>query len=68
MEKKQKKKRKYWIGVLIAAPFLLAGAAYLIIAVYFTSHFYFGSFINGMDYTGKTVQEVENVLAQDIQK
>lgn len=64
-----KKRRKILKVVLfISVPFLFFIALYLGITLYFVDHFWFGSYINGTNYTGKTVNEVESAMAEDIHK
>ncbi|MEG1741681.1 MAG: hypothetical protein RR237_02265, partial [Acetivibrio sp.] len=43
-------------------------AAYLFIALYYKDHFQSGTFINHVDYSGKTVEEVEANIASEIAK
>lgn len=57
---------KNWLFFLVPAGVVLA--AYLGISLYFTNHFYFGSVINGSDYTGKTADQVEALMAADIKE
>ena len=54
------------------SPALLAGiltfaivlVIYIGTSIYFTKHFYFGTVINGINATGKTVNEVETEVAK----
>lgn len=50
----------------VIIPLLLIIAGYLGITLYFNSHFMFGSYINGTDYTGKTVGQAEQNMKKDI--
>lgn len=62
--KKLSKKKQAWV---IAGFVLLALATvYLGIAVYFSSHFFFQTTINGVDASGKSVQSVEKMIAAEI--
>lgn len=50
-------------GILV----LLMIAVYLGIGVYYSGRFFPGSTVNGIDVSGKTVEEVENLVANDVQ-
>lgn len=50
------------IGIIIGVIFII----YLGFAIYFTKHFQFGSVINGVNYAGKTVDQVEKHIADNI--
>lgn len=71
MAKKKSKKRKYKkakkivLGILIAYVVLL-GLIYAGGAFYYSKHFYSGSKINGLDSAGKTVEEVEREMEEQI--
>lgn len=52
-----------WILIIVLGV-LLAG--YLFVAAYYHKHFYYGSRINQIDYSGKTVEEVEKSIAEEI--
>lgn len=67
-KRKRKRNKKMKIIIFSLIPVLLLICVYLGITVYFMDHFYYGSYINGTDYTGKTVEEVEAVLAEDVQR
>ena len=62
--KKLSKKKQ----ALVIAGFVLLALAtvYLGIAVYFSSHFFFQTTINGVDASGKSVQSVEKMIAAEI--
>ena len=54
-------------------PFIIAGGIvggllviYLGISAFFISHFYFNTMINGQDFSGKTVSDVEDYLKQQV--
>ena len=54
-------------------PFIIAGGIvggllviYLGISAFFISHFYFNTMINGRDFSGKTVSDVEDYLKQQV--
>ena len=62
-----KKLRKKKQALVIAGFVLLAlTTVYLGIAVYFSSHFFFQTTINGVDASGKSVQSVEKMIAAEI--
>ena len=58
-----KKKVAIAIAALIGIIFAII---YLIFSVYFQSHFLFGTTINGIDCSGKTISEVEVLLNKDV--
>lgn len=55
-------KKKLGLIIGIAAACVLA--VYFGFALYFNSHFYFGSTVNGVNSSGKTVSEVEEALSK----
>lgn len=63
--KKTAKPKKIIIGILIACVAVLA-ILYAAGAFYFSSHFLPGSKINGVNCSGKTLEGVENHLADEI--
>lgn len=63
---KYKKAKKIVLGVLIAYVAVLA-IVYAVGVFYYSSHFYSGSSINGMDCTGMTPEEVEKQIKGEIQ-
>lgn len=66
MRKKRKNKSSKVVpGVIISLCALII--IYLSMTTYFKNNFYFGSEINGMNVTGKTVGEVEKELASKIE-
>lgn len=66
--KYKKRRRTLKICLFISIPFLFLIVFYLGSTLYFIDHFGFGSYINGTNYTGKTVNEVEMAMAEDIHK
>jgi hypothetical protein len=46
--------------------FLLAAGAYLAVSLYYSERFFPGSYINGIDCSGMTVEEVEDLLADSV--
>lgn len=59
------KNNKIWL-IIVFIFILLLAILYFSITFYFNTHFYFGSIINGVDYTGKTVAQVEQLMSQEI--
>ncbi|AWK49632.1 peptidoglycan-binding protein [Clostridium beijerinckii] len=65
MRKKRSDKRsKILPGIMISLCALII--IYLSVTMYFKNNFYFGSVINGINVTGKTVGEVEKELSSEI--
>lgn len=58
-------RNKIVIGSIISLCTLLI--VYFGMAIYFRNHFYFGSVINGINVSGKTVQEAEEKIASELQ-
>lgn len=64
-----KKSGKIKIVLLIAAGVVAVLAiVYLAIGFYFRSHFWFRTTINGVDCSGMTVEEVEEIITAEIEK
>ena len=55
-------KRKKSVKAIII-PFSILFALYLSVSIHFSNHFYFGSVINGVNASGKTVAEVDKELS-----
>ena len=64
MENKKNKYNKIVIRVVIFVCVLLT--IYLGLSAYFVKHFYFGSIINGISVSGKTIEEAENKISSEI--
>jgi hypothetical protein len=64
-EKLTKSRKKIVIGSIISL-FILLGI-YFGMAVYFMNHFYFGSEINSISVSGKSVEEVNEQMAAELQ-
>jgi len=62
--KRKDKSSKVIPGVVISLSIL--AAVYLGLSLYFTNHFHFGSIINGINVSGKTVEEAESKLSSEI--
>lgn len=56
------KKKGLWIQLAVITVFLLLAGAYLAIGFYYQSGFSFGTYINGLYCTGKSVEEVNDEL------
>src|SRR3712207_7245850 len=64
MKKQIKTQRKVIIGISASIVVLLG--IYLGISMYFSNHFYFGTKINNVDVSGKTVDEVEKQFSSAV--
>ncbi|MSS63058.1 L,D-transpeptidase family protein [Velocimicrobium porci] len=62
---KTKKKTKSTKPILISVLFLLL-LVYFGMSFYYSKHFYYGSLINGIDYSGKTVKQIEDSISKKI--
>lgn len=62
MEIEKRKYNKVAIGVIVSHCIFLI--AYFSLALHFKNHFYFGSTINLVDVSGKTVEEAEKQIAE----
>lgn len=65
LEKPMGKYKKVIIGSMILLCVLLA--IYFGVSVYFMNHFYYGTQINGINVSGKSVEEVNKQMAADLQ-
>ncbi|MGH4124748.1 MAG: L,D-transpeptidase family protein [Clostridium sp.] len=61
-----KKRKKIVLGIIISICTLLI--IYFGMAIYFMNHFYFGSTINRISVSGKSVEAVNEQMASEIQK
>ncbi|GCD12156.1 L,D-transpeptidase family protein [Clostridium tagluense] len=61
-----KKRKKIVLGIIISICTLLI--IYFGMAIYFMNHFYFGSTINKISVSGKSVEAVNEQMASEIQK
>ncbi|HEX9026509.1 MAG TPA: peptidoglycan binding domain-containing protein [Clostridium sp.] len=66
MEKQKNKRNTIAIGIIIFFCALLA--IYFGITMYFTNHFYFGSTINCVNVSGKTVEEVDEQMISEVKE
>ena len=64
MKKVEIQKRRIAIGIIFILSFFII--LYLGGVVYFRNHFTFGTEINGMNVSGKTVEEVEKMIDDEI--
>ena len=63
--RQMKRRKKIVIGIIISICTLLL--IYFGIAIYFMNHFYFGSVINCINVSGKSVEEVNKQMASELQ-
>lgn len=67
-EKVTSKKKKSHKGLIVfLVILLLLVAAYLGVAMYFNSHFLYGTTINGVDFSLKNVSQVEEYMEKQVQ-
>lgn len=67
LEKHQKrKKHRKVLAVTFGTVFGVALAVYLGLAFYFQNHYYFFTEINGQDFSGKTVADVEKYMEDQV--
>ncbi len=62
-----KRRAVFVTAVLLTLLILLAGT-YLVIGVHYTSHFFPGTTVNGIDVTDLTVSEAEDLIAKEADK
>ena len=68
-EAPQKKSSAKWVVLIIlGAILLLAAAGYLATSKYFSKRFVFGTNVNGVDCSRKTLDEVEEVLQKQVEE
>ena len=60
-------KKRLIIGIIGIIVILLA-AVYIAIGIYFQSHFPFHTVINGVDCSGKSVEDVEALITREVEK
>lgn len=67
-EEKKEKKSEMWkkVRIVLASAAGVLLAAYLGLAVYFGSHFYFFTKINGNEFSAKSVEKVEEFMKQQV--
>lgn len=63
----RRKKRKKVLGIVLGSICGVIAAAYLGLSVFFMSHFYFNTSINGVDFSAKSVENVENYMERQVQ-
>lgn len=61
---KKKSLKKLWI--ILGSVIGVLAAAYIGVSVFFMSHFYINTEINGHDFSGKTVADVETYLKEQV--
>lgn len=65
IEKPLEKHRKIVIDIMISLCILLV--IYFGVAKYFMNHFYFGSIVNSIDVSGKTINDVKMLMTSELQ-
>lgn len=69
MERLRKKKKHKKIALIICGSFFaVIAAAYLGLALFFQSHFYFYTTINGKEFSGKSIEDVDAYLESKVGK
>ena len=63
----KRKKRRKITGIVFGSILGVIAAAYLGLAVFFMSHFYFNTTINGVSFSGKSISDVEGYMEQQVQ-
>lgn len=68
MSRRQRKRRRHTgsrilLFVLMAVILLILAGIYVGVSMYYRTHFFPGTYINGMDCSGMTVEEAENRIA-----
>ena len=62
----KKKKRRKVLGIIGSSVLGVILAVYLGFAIFFSSHFYFHTTINGVDYSLQTVAKVEDTMTKEV--
>ena len=63
----RRKKRKKVLGIVFGSIFGVIAVAYLGLSIFFMSHFYFNTTINGVDFSAKSVENVESYMERQVQ-
>ena len=63
----RRKKRKKVLGIVFGSIFGVIAVAYLGLSLFFMSHFYFNTSINGVDFSAKSVENVESYMERQVQ-
>lgn len=63
----RRKKRKKALGIVFGSIFGVIAVAYLGLSIFFMSHFYFNTTINGVDFSAKSVENVESYMERQVQ-
>lgn len=66
MEKQKNKYSKFILGIIIS--FCILIVIYFGVTMYFSNHFYFGSTINCINVSGKTVEEVNEQMPYEVEE
>lgn len=62
-----KKKNRKKIGIIIGSIVGVIAAVYIGISIFFMSHFYINTEINGHSFSGKTAADVESFMKKEVQ-
>ena len=63
------KKKKFFLSIIVITPILLCAMIYLALAFYYRESFSYGTWVNHVYCTGKTVEEInEELLANNSEK
>ena len=62
-----KKKNRKKIAIIVGSIIGLIAAIYIGISIFFISHFYINTEINGHSFSGKTVADVESFMKKEVQ-
>ncbi len=62
----KKKKRRKVLGIIGGSVLGVILAVYLGFAIFFSSHFYFHTTVNGVDYSLQTVAKVEDTMTKEV--
>lgn len=63
----RRKKRKKVLGIVFGSIFGVIALAYLGLSIFFMSHFYFNTSINGVEFSAKSVEDVESYMELQVQ-
>lgn len=59
-----KKKRKLFLCLIVLTPVFLIAAGYIALAFYYHDEFFYGTWLNGVYCTGRSVEEVNELLTE----
>lgn len=64
--KLQEHRKKKKAGLIVAGIFGVLIVAYLAVALFFNSHFFIGTTINGTKFSGKSIKQVESFMEKQV--